>query len=494
MNRGFKTYYKEGIKSAALTLRKRENFIKYYVHLFMNCIGRILCFVLAPVFDLSNVRLAKMVKKDNTIDISNTYKGSDNPKSVWTSIITSLISGLMYIGGIIIFLLVEGIVVLVGLFFSAIAPNNGTIAAAIIIILSIPVAIGLIGYLIVFPLYFAPTYYIIDSIEGVGTSTVLSKSIDAMRRSGKKTIVAVLLVNGLINGAYLGIVSLISVGLISGGRFAQVCGVLVAIIGVIVYLRFAPIFTLGAQISLVNLYEDLVVDKYNENKVAKGVFVKSSKTIKTTVSNYQDKLVKMFDEVEDVDISLLQMKDVRPVNVPPKKEVEEQEVHKIEEYTEEDLKELLQENCLLNEGNDTEIEVEEKTLEEAPKEKVKKEPFKVKMKRAAKKSLNLMKKAGSSIKKLVLKAIDGIKKLISKLTKKEEKIEETKLDEVVVEETKIEEVTEDEISIGKEELEEVTEENVELEENVEGNISLEETNEEKEETTHEEKEVEKGDK
>ena len=467
MNRGFKTYYKEGIKSAALTLKKKENFIKYYVHAFMNFIGRILFFVLAPIFDLSNVRLAKMVRRDKTIDISNTFKGSDNPKSIWTAIVSSVLSVLMFIGGLFVFIVVEAIVVLIGLLFMYISNYNTNVATVITIILSVPVVIGLIIYMIVFPLYFSPMTYVIDTIDGVGSSVAISKSIEAMRRSGKKTVFGIYFVTGLINFGYLLITSLLVYIFISHSTALIVIGIIIAIVALIVYLRFAPVICLGAQVGYVSLCEDLVVDKYNENKVAKGVYVKSTKAMKNTVEDYQGKLIKMFDSVEDVDISLLQMNDIREVNIPKKKEVVKNDAQKIEEFTEDDLKNLLKENNITD-GDDKEIEIEETPYEEI-KEEIK-EPFKDKAKRVLKKVLlktwEIIKWAAKHIAigavalsklivKLVTKLVNKIKEAINNKSNKEEKVVEVKIEETSIKEEK-EETTEEQTLV--EEKEETIEE------------------------------------
>ena len=420
MNRGFKTYYKEGIKSAALTLKKKENFIKYYVHAFMNFIGRILFFILAPIFDLANVRLAKMVRRDKTIDISNTFTSSDNPKSIWTAIVSAILSALMFIGGLLVFIVIEAIAILIGLLFMYIANYNETVGLVITIILSVPVVIGLIAYMIVFPLYFSPMTYIIDSIDGIGSSVTISKSIDAMRRSGKKTVFGIYFITSLINFGYVFITSLLVFVLIKQSTVFQAIGILIAIVALIVYLRFAPVINLGAQVGSVSLYEDLVIDKYNESKIAKGIFVKSSKIMKNTVEDYQDKLIKMFDKVEDVDISLLQMKDIREVNIPQKKEEVKKDAQKIEEFTEEDLKNLLRENNITD-GDDKEIEIEETPQEEVKdevKEEVKKEPFKDKPKRILKKILSKAWKIIKWIAKHIAIAVVALVKLIIKLVTK----------------------------------------------------------------------------
>ena len=455
MNRGFKTYYKEGIKSAALTLKKKENFIKYYVHAFMNFIGRILFFILAPIFDLANVRLAKMVRRDKTIDISNTFTSSDNPKSIWTTIVSSILSVLMFIGGLLVFIVLEAIAILIGLLFMYIANYNETVGLVIAIILSVPVVIGLIAYMIVFPLYFSPMTYIVDSIDGIGSSVTISKSIDAMRRSGKKTVFGIYFITSLINFGYVFITSLLVFVLIKQSTVFQAIGILIAIVALIVYLRFAPVINLGAQVGCVSLYEDLVIDKYNESKTAKGIFVKSSKIMKNTVEDYQGKLIKMFDKVEDVDISLLQMKDIREVNIPQKKEEVKIDAQKIEEFTEDDLKNLLRENNITD-GDDKEIEIEE-TPQEEVKEEVKKEPFKDKAKRILKKILSKVWKIIKWIAKhiaiavvalvkliikLVTKLVNKIKEAINKNSKKEEKIVEEISTKEDVKEEKVEDIKE----------------------------------------------------
>lgn len=353
MNRGFRTYYKEGIHSAFLTLKKKENFIKYYLHLFMNLFGRILFALLSPAFDLSNVRLAKMVRMHKKIEVSSTFESTNKAKTFWTTFISSMLIALMFLAGTIMILVVEAFIVLLGLFLTNYDYNVGMY---FIIFLSIPVVIGLIIYFILFPLYFAPLVYVVDSVEDVGASVAVVKSIEAMKHNGKKTFFAINFVTALINLVYLGFAAMFVTLLFSNSEM------IVAIIGMIIfvagYIIFAPVINLGSQVACVSLFEDIVFDKYNENKVAKGVYVKSSKTVKATVENYQDKLVRMFDDVEEVDLSLLDMDEVKEVNIP--KPVEEpEEVHKIVEFTEDDLKQLLKDNEISLESGKNEHVIDE---------------------------------------------------------------------------------------------------------------------------------------
>ena len=351
MNRGFKTYYKEGIHSAFLTLRKKENFIKYYLHLFMNLFGRILFALLSPAFDLANVRLAKMVRMHKKIEVSSTFESTNKIKTFWTTFVSSMLIGLMFLAGTIMILVVEAFIVLLGLLLSNYDYNVGMY---FIIFLSIPVVIGLIIYFILFPLYFAPLVYVVDSVEEVGASVAVVKSIEAMKHNGKKTYFAINLVTSIINSVYLGFAAMFVTLLFNNSE--MIVAIIALIIFVAVYIIFAPVINLGSQVACVSLFEDIVFDKYNENKVAKGVYVKSSKTVKATVENYQDKLVRMFDDVEEVDLSLLDMDEVMEVNIPKPVEKEKEEVHKIAEFTEDDLKQLLKDNEIsLESGKDEHI-------------------------------------------------------------------------------------------------------------------------------------------
>ena len=347
MNRGFKTYYKEGIESAFLTLKKKENFIKYYLHLFMNLFGRILFALLSPAFDLSMVRLAKMVRKHKKIEVASTFESSNKARVFWTALMATILVVLMCLAGVMIFAFAEGLVVLLGVTFDYLGNFSQEVGIYTVIFLSIPVAIGLIVYCFLFPLYFAPLIYVVDTVEDIGASVAVSKSIEAMKHNGKRTFFVTNLITSLINFGYLTVASLVIFGLLSiGETVAIIFAVLFFLAFVAGYILFAPVINLGSQIACVSLFEDIVFDKYNENKVAKGVYVKGGKSVKATVENYQDKLIRMFDEVEDVDLSLLNMRKVQEINIPKKEEKEIKEVHKILEYSEDDLKQLMKENSI----------------------------------------------------------------------------------------------------------------------------------------------------
>lgn len=371
MNRGFKTYYSEGIKQAFTTLTKKENFLKYYLHQFIIALGSIFGFILSPIFNLSQIRMIKAVRKRGKVEISNSFKTANSFKSFWTLLLTYLIQALMILAGVMLFVVVEVFVILAAVLFQ-IMFEDPEVGLVVGIILSIPVAIGLIVYLIVSPLYFSPVTYIVDSVEGAETSDVLSMSLEAMKHEGKRTVFATQLVTSLIIVGYITLATFISLLLILTEEIVgMVFGIIFATAFIIAFIIFSPVLILGANIALVSLFEDVVMDKFNKNKVASGIYLKGAKSIKQSVENYQEDLVKLFDDTEEVKLSL---ENKTVTNDLLKKMEEKPKVEKkIDIFNENDLKKLMEENkieeSLVEEEKVVVPEEKEEPVIEEPKEK-----------------------------------------------------------------------------------------------------------------------------
>ena len=429
MNRGFKTYYREGMNKSFKIFKKKGNKLKFYLYSFMNLFGRILFFFVQPIFDLSNVRMAKMMKYDEKMDISKSFSTANSIKSLWTAFLSSIIIILMFLGGILLIAFLE--VFIFGLcFIIGDLCQNYYLTYDLLLILSIPVAIGLLVYIVMFPLYFAPSIYIADTVKDVGGSVVVSKSLEAMKRNGKGTCIKILLITGLIHVGYLGIAGVVTWALFSAGAAA---GLISIICFLVPYIIFVPVINGGANIALVSLFEDLVIDKYNEKQVVKGIYVVNSKTMDTTIDNYQDNLIRLFDDTADVKLSLKE-KNVESSDNQIKEKA------KIEEFNEDDLLKLMKEHDIPEEFVEEEHIVYEDNKEDL-KEEINEESFFKKVKKGAK-----------SIYSKTLTLIDKLKK---------DKKEDKKENEVQVEES----VQDVENLMEEEHIEENIQEEQEVEEN-----------------------------
>lgn len=369
MNKGFKFYYKDGLAKARGEFKKKKNIGKFYAYLLSSFIGRIILFLFMPAFTLSDYKLANMVKEGKDITLSKVYSAMDRPKTFWTCVLTGINELLIFLGGILIIIIPTAILSGVG-FVVSFMLNDQSLMLPLTIGLGIPGALVLLVYLIIFPFYLAPVYYIISSVDGINASDVLKNSFQAMK-TGKGTLFGILFVNGLmltiftllIGGAGYALVMFLPVylynmGIINDTLFTVVrgAGILVSVFLGLLYLKILANRITAVLVSTVELFDGLLA-KYKSS--LEGVYIKGTYVEKVAAKNYKENLVRLFDETTGY--------SKYAPSYFPQEEVESLGEATPEEINEEYLKNQKELEKLAAKAHE-EMDANEATVEEEPRE------------------------------------------------------------------------------------------------------------------------------
>ena len=369
MNRGFKTYFKEGLLKSYKTFKKKGNYLRYYLYWIASMVGKIIPFV-SSAFLLSDVRIARLAKNHEQIAVARSFESTDNRESIRTMIWTSVIVGLLFISGVL-FIGVFGFLSYL-LAQSIISASNSSAAS----ILIFPAVILLLVFMILYPLFMAPTSYIVDTNNEIGVSNVIFNSIDSMKRTGKWTYTLINIV-GLLPGLLIfagGIILFII--LVQTSDIGFIIGSLLLFLFMALVLIVGPVFGMAGRIATILLFEDIVLDDFNRTKNISGVNIQK---VKYSKLNKNDKsqmlasqLVGLFDDVEEQTEVVEETEEVEEQTevvqeqtevVEEQTEVAEEETEEVQEQTEvvQEQTEVVQEQTEVAEEQ-TEV-VEEQTEE-----------------------------------------------------------------------------------------------------------------------------------
>ena len=376
MNRGFKTYFKEGLLKSYKTFKKKGNYLRYYLYWIASMVGKIIPFV-SSAFLLSDVRIARLAKNHEQIAVARSFESTDNRESIRTMIWTSVIVGLLFISGVL-FIGVFGFLSYL-LAQSIISASNSSAAS----ILIFPAVILLLVFMILYPLFMAPTSYIVDTNNEIGVSNVIFNSIDSMKRTGKWTYTLINIV-GLLPGLLIfagGIILFII--LVQTSDIGFIIGSLLLFLFMALVLIVGPVFGMAGRIATILLFEDIVLDDFNRTKNISGVNIQK---VKYSKLNKNDKsqmlasqLVGLFDDVEEQTEVVEETEEVEEQTevvqeqtevVEEQTEVAEEETEEVQEQTEvvQEQTEVVQEQTEVAEEQ-TEV-VEEQTEEVETTEEV----------------------------------------------------------------------------------------------------------------------------
>ena len=369
MNRGFKTYFKEGLLKSYKTFKKKGNYLRYYLYWIASMVGKIIPFV-SSAFLLSDVRIARLAKNHEQIAVARSFESTDNRESIRTMIWTSVIVGLLFISGVL-FIGVFGFLSYL-LAQSIISASNSSAAS----ILIFPAVILLLVFMILYPLFMAPTSCIVDTNNEIGVSNVIFNSIDSMKRTGKWTYTLINIV-GLLPGLLIfagGIILFII--LVQTSDIGFIIGSLLLFLFMALVLIVGPVFGMAGRIATILLFEDIVLDDFNRTKNISGVNIQK---VKYSKLNKNDKsqmlasqLVGLFDDVEEQTEVVEETEEVEEQTevvqeqtevVEEQTEVAEEETEEVQEQTEvvQEQTEVVQEQTEVAEEQ-TEV-VEEQTEE-----------------------------------------------------------------------------------------------------------------------------------
>lgn len=329
MNKGFANYFKGGFSAAHGTIKRSKiNLFKYYL---LN-----ICIILAkigvityPLARLISVRTAKMIGKEERIDVYNAFSSTDRPKSYIEAFFYMIVEGLILVAGIIMFALVSGLFTLLCL-----SITSGDMLIILLIIFNAPVAIGLIIFIVLFILYFRPGWYIMDSNPQMRNTAIIYNSNQAMKHGGKATAFAIdfahYLIDGIILALLVGIplVLLFSVDVSVGSVVAIICGLIIIFV--------LPFFRMAHHASLALFYDDIKLvypsEEY-ESSIQDKKVVKGKGHLKLKAQNKESVLLSLFD-TEVVQLKEEAHEDTTAYNLP------ENDYADTSDYDEENPKDL----------------------------------------------------------------------------------------------------------------------------------------------------------
>lgn len=329
MNRGYATYLKESKSAVKQTFSKKRNYFKYYAWLILTTLGRLLILP-ASIMDLATVKLSKNVLNNRSLSIYDSFNGACRGKNFWSLVISKLLVSLLFVAGVFV-ICVFGVLIasfsqLGIVFFDEITYDEYMLLEKIFLA---PTLITLFVFSILIIFKTAPISYVAFTEENVSPHKILTKSHKAMAQ-GKMIVflnalrvVWFLILNFFIIGLLFFVFEWVIVTfIISQATFVmfpffgemahlfnsflteQVIGtslpylvfeqeVLLTLFKIIYAIEFIALFiaiihtlkltarlTLTCSVANYALFEDLVDDKYNENKVAVGVYVSKSKSKK----------------------------------------------------------------------------------------------------------------------------------------------------------------------------------------------------------------------
>lgn len=288
MNKGFKKYFKEGIKDTNSTFSNKSNYLRFYL-VKLSVLFSTLLIVFRPLFSIFNIRMGKTSKEHGVISISDSY-GLANKNTFMTSLISTVIMCFIWLSGVFMILFLGSIISMI---FSMIVQNvDYDYRIIVFLLIESPVILLLLGYLFVFPLLFKPISYIIDTNPDLTAGEVINRSIRTMRRTGKRTVFLFNLISILFlafNVAIFVILNYLLTNSISEAAFYifTILSILVVLEFIILYPRVSML----KNIALIHLFDDIAYTSNKPNSI-KGIDITK---VKNVIQNQNSKPVDLFD-------------------------------------------------------------------------------------------------------------------------------------------------------------------------------------------------------
>ena len=382
MNRGFKFYFKEGLKYSSKTLKEKGNYLRFFLFMMVTAFS-VLCPLLLPVVSMAYFRLARQVKYEQNIEVCKLFKACDNPKNYWTVILVDLMKGLLYIAMIFILALLVCFSALLG---EGIYLLLGGASELILFAFMIPAAILLVVFIFIYPYATVPSAFIVDNNDGINPTKALFDSVHALNKTGKRTYFATCLVEYLITMGILavGIIVPFLPYFIMKDFFGLGLTSILFLISMYFVIKLVVKFNLAFMVARYSLFEDLTTDKYKAGQRVEGVAVKGIESM-----TVQEKLEALFEEDANVQrlnniineteelsvVSCVKEEPVveQPIDTPVLivEEVVAEDKPVVEEQVTEEIKEEIEEPQEVTEEavvEEESVSVEEPTSEEVVEE------------------------------------------------------------------------------------------------------------------------------
>ena len=321
MNKGFKVYFKEGMKNSKKTLKGKGNLLRYYLFLALVVLS-IVCPLLLPVLCMASFRLARQAKYENNIEVCKLLKPSDNSKNYWTLVLVGLMKGLLFLAMLLVVAFLIGVCFLFGYGVQfVIGDYSGIIPLAFMV----PGAVLLLIFLLVYPFATVPASFLVENTDGENASKVLFDSVHALKKTGKRTLFATYLVQYLIT------IGILAVGIIvpylpvyfMQDYLGLGLTIILFTVSSVIMLKILPKYDLAFAIARLSLFEDLSTDVYKASQRVKGLSIKGIESIVvedtlTALFECDDTAVKRVEEV------IREAQEIKVVSVVEEQQVQEE--------------------------------------------------------------------------------------------------------------------------------------------------------------------------
>lgn len=296
MNKGFLTYYKQGIKDTKMLLKKKSNFFKLFVYFIFILCGTIF---VPHLMEVSLVRLAKKVHEDSELSFEEIFNFSDEPKNIYNIIVTGLLKCLVFLTGIIVCLLIGGLFYFLGQGISVLLFNNPL--TPISFVLGGIGGISLLIFIYFYVFYLSHTSFLLSEGKNITSSKAIVNSFNLSKKGKLVLFLSFLIPNlFLLVIAFLGVV-LTNVFLSSQGglpsyvSYFLFCLILIILILVVSFIL--PLLVLNCLITNYLLRKDLYLGDKEHNFAYVNVGVNTSKLNHKylNLDNVENNLNSLFD-------------------------------------------------------------------------------------------------------------------------------------------------------------------------------------------------------
>ena len=304
MNQGFRAYFSGGFKASVMAMYKNKNILLVWLYSVLSLIGK-LTIIFAPIFLLADVRHAKLVHAENRVYPAQNFRVACKANSLWAFYGAIFLEMMIALAGLVLIGIGTGILAILGMMVSS-AAHNFPLAYLMIIFCS-PGMLAALAYLVMLPVFFAPTAYIVETNPGISAAATVSACFKTMRRCGKWTCILNVAVPMIIMGAIASFFSGATVlcNFLIGGMAARmiILGI-IWIAGIVVVLFTFPIFNMTRQVAQKSLFEDISLDPINASKHTSGVNIQRCNGVLFKTETIEENLSVLFDETQDESVPL----------------------------------------------------------------------------------------------------------------------------------------------------------------------------------------------
>lgn len=308
MNRGFNYYFREGVQSSAKTLYRNGGLLKAILWIFLELIA-LVTVVFYPLVSLAKVRQGESVRLKNRLDLSQSFKDSGRPYSVWTLVLTSCVQALMYLAGVLLIAVATFLLGLAGYAIASLADFTAQEEVNMLVgCFMIPGAAAFVIYSFAAFLVFAPAPYMVANNPEAGVGDILASCFNTMKCSGKLTLFLNVFIPSLIISLYVslsgGVLYLIYYFL-NGEAFAAILLAVWIIIALIGLALIAPVFIFAARSANQHLFTDIAVDPAAAHANIHGINLVGCRGDRVGNGALENSLASLFDEAEANGYSVL---------------------------------------------------------------------------------------------------------------------------------------------------------------------------------------------